>query len=166
MNNRGTEADLHINLVRRKYSRQNKEIARINSTQCIRIRNLENEVSRLLAENLDLREQILRLQGEAESKSAQKVLEHVNAIKSDLEVKLLDLGALVTSLGDIPTPKDRKSSKAGKSVRPSPAQSPDQKNWKNMYTLSEAVGSQEGRLPPILEDKSYPRRTLEYVISV
>jgi DNA-binding protein H-NS len=148
-------------VVRRKYSRQNKEIARINSTQCVRIRNLENEVSRLLVENLDLREQILRLQGEAESKSTKRIIDHVNAIKSNLEAKLLDIGALVTTLGDVPTPKDKTSKKAGKSVPASPTQSPDQKNWKNMCTLSEAVGLQEGKLPPILEDKSYPRRTLE-----
>jgi Shugoshin N-terminal coiled-coil region len=150
-----------VTIVRRKYSRQNKEIARINSTQCIRIRNLENEVSRLLAENLGLREQILRLQTEAESRSSQEVLDHVNAIKSNLEVKLLELGALVTALGDAPPPKRKASAKEGKTVRPSPTQSPDQKNWKNMCTLSEAVGLQDGKLPPILEDKSYPRRTLE-----
>jgi hypothetical protein len=148
-----------IVIVRRKYSRQNKEIARINSTQCIRIRNLENEVSRLLAENLGLREQILRLQTEADSRSSQEVVDHVNAIKSNLEAKLLELGILVTKLGDVPPPKKKTSTTEGKTVRPT--QSPDQKNWKNMCTLSEAVGLQDGKLPPILEDKSYPRRTLE-----
>ena len=148
-------------IVRRKYSRQNKEIARINSTQCIRIRNLENEVSRLLAENLGLREQILRLQTEADSRSSQEVIDHVNSIKSNLEAKLLELGTLVTKLGDVPPSKKKTSTKEGKTVRPSPTQSPDQKNWKNMCTLSEAVGLQDGKLPPILEDKSYPRRTLE-----
>jgi hypothetical protein len=122
---------------------------------------LENEVSRLLAENLGLREQILRLQTEADSRSSQKVVDHVNAIKANLETKLLELGKLVTALGDVPHPKKKSSTKEGKTVRPSPTQSPDQKNWKNMCTLSEAVGLQDGRLPPILEDKSYPRRTLE-----
>ena len=148
-------------IVRRKYSRQNKEIARINSTQCVRIRNLENEVSRLLAENLGLREQILRLQTEADSRSSQELVHYVNAIKSNLEAKLLELGTLVTTLGDIPPPIKKTSTKERKMVRPSLTQSPDQKNWKNMCTLSEAVGLQDGKLPPILEDKSYPRRTLE-----
>jgi hypothetical protein len=147
--------------VRRKYSRQNKEIARINSTQCIRIRNLENEVSRLLAENLNLREQILRLETEADSRNSREVVDHVNAIKANLEAKLFELGTLVTALGDIPPPKKKPCSKGEKTVRPSSTQSPDQKNWKNMCTLSEAVGLQDGKLPPILEDKSYPRRTLE-----
>lgn len=144
--------------VRRKYSRQNKEIARINSTQCVRIRNLENEVSRLLAENLELREQIIRHQGEAESNSAQLVVDHVSKIKADLEAKLSELGSLITTLGDAPPVKRR--SPGGK-VQASPARSPVQRNWKNMCTLSEAVAGQDGRLPPILEDKQYPRRTLK-----
>lgn len=85
----------------------------------------------------------------------------MNAIKADLEAKLLEIGTLVTTLGDVPCSKKKTTSKERKAVRPSPTQSPDQKNWKNMCTLSEAVGLQDGKLPPILEDKSYPRRTLE-----
>ncbi len=145
----------------RKYSRQNKEIARINSTQCIRIRNLENEVSRLLAENLGLRESILRLQYDAESRRSQHIVEHVTAIKSQLEAKLLELGALVTTIGENPEPEKNPSTKEGKQMRTTPTQSPDQKTWKNMCTLSEAARLEDGRLPPILEDKYYPRRTLE-----
>jgi DNA-binding protein H-NS len=152
---------LIFSTVRRKYSRQNKEIARINSSQCIRIRNLENEVSRLLAENLSLQEQIIRLRTEAESKSAQQIVNHVHAIKASLEAKLLELGTLVTNLGDEPPPPEKRPSKEGNSSRTGSTTSPDQRNWKNMCTMSEAVGMQDGRLPPILEDKFYPRRTLE-----
>ena len=142
--------------------RQNRDIARANSTQSLRIRNLENETSRLLAENLDLREQIIRLQNELENGRAQRIEEHTGAVKSQLEAKLLEFGALITSLGKESTPK-KKSPKAGKITRASPSQSPDQRNWKNMCTLSEAVAGQDGRLPVILENKSYPRRTLEYI---
>ena len=45
----------------------------------------------------------------------------------------------------------------------SPRRSPDQRNWKNALTLSEVTGGTDGRLPPIVEDKYYPRRTMEYV---
>ncbi len=141
--------------------RQNRDIARANSTQSLRIRNLENETSRLLAENLGLRREILQLQGELESGKAQRIAEHTGVVKSQLEVKLLEIGALLSGLGSVPSPK-RKSRQSGKLLRTSPSTSPDQKNWKNMCTLSEAVAGQEGRLPPILENKSYPRRTLEY----
>ena len=144
--------------------RQNRDIARANSTQSLRIRNLENETSRLLAENLGLREQIIRLQNELENGQAQRMADHTSAVKSQLETKLLEIGALLSSLGDEPTKK--KSPQPGKITRANLSKSPDQKNWKNMCSLSEAVGGQEGRLPPILENKTYPRRTLEFVYAV
>lgn len=140
--------------------RQNRDIARANSTQSLRIRNLENETSRLLAENLGLREQIIRLQRELDEGRAQKVADHAIDIRSQLEAKLLELGSLISGLGS-DAPKIT-SPLAGKVTRASPSKSPDQRNWRNMCTLSEAVNGQDGRLPPILENKTYPRRTLEY----
>lgn len=142
--------------------RQNRDIARANSTQSLRIRNLENETSRLLAENLGLREQILRLHTELENGRVQRIADHTGIVKAQLEAKLLEISTLIKGLGDESAPK-KKSPRAGKIIKSSPNTSPDQKNWKNMCTLSEAVGGQEGRLPPILENKTYPRRTLEYV---
>lgn len=136
--------------------RQNRDIARVNSTQSLRIRNLENETSRLLAENLDLREQIIRLQNELENGQAQRIADTTGAIKSRLEEKLLEIGTLITSLGHASTPQEKTS-------RANPSESPDRRNWKNLCPLSEAVADQEGRLPPILENKTYPRRTLECV---
>lgn len=142
--------------------RQNRDIARANSTQSLRIRNLENETSRLLAENLGLREQIIQLQNELENGKAQRIADNTGAIKSQLESKLLEIGALITSLGDGST-APKKSPRQGKIIRASPGKSAEQRNRKSMCTLSEAVAGQEGRLPAILENKSYPRRTLEYV---
>ncbi|KAH7350971.1 hypothetical protein BKA65DRAFT_396711 [Rhexocercosporidium sp. MPI-PUGE-AT-0058] len=149
-----------IESLKRKFMRQNRDIARANSTQSLRIRNLENETSRLLAENLGLRGQILQLQGELENGRSQRIAQHTGVVKSQLEAKLLELGALLSGLGEVPSPQRRRQS--GKVARPSPATSPDQKNWKNICSLSEAVAGQEGRLPPILENKSYPRKTLEH----
>lgn len=140
--------------------RQNRDIARTNSTQSLRIRNLENETSRLLAENLGLREQIIRLQKELEEGKAQRVADHAIDLKAQLEAKLLEIGSLISELGN-DAPK-KTSPKIVKLTRASPSKSPDQRNWKNMCTLSEAVGGQDGRLPPIMENKMYPRRTLEY----
>jgi hypothetical protein len=88
-------------------------------------------------------------------------VDHTGEIKSQLETKLLEITTLISTLGDEPAQKE-KSPQRGKITRASPSQSPDQKNWKNMCTLSEAVAGQEGRLPAILENKSYPRKTLEY----
>ncbi|KAE9375295.1 hypothetical protein N431DRAFT_369559 [Stipitochalara longipes BDJ] len=146
-----------IDSLKRKFMRQNRDIARANSTQSLRIRNLENETSRLLAENLGLREQILRLQTELENRKAKRIADHTGVIKSQLEAKLLEISALISGLGD-ESARKKKSPRGGKITRASPSTSPDQKNWKNMCTLNEAV---EGRLPPILENKLFPRRTLE-----
>jgi hypothetical protein len=142
--------------------RQNRDIARANSSQSLRIRNLENEVSKLLADNLGLRRQILRLQNEIDNGSAQKTAAYAIHIKSELEAKIQEIGALLGGLGE--TPKSiNETTKQGRITRASPNTSPDQKNWKNMCSLSEAMAGQEGRLPPILENKQYPRKTLEYV---
>jgi len=142
--------------------RQNRDIAKANSTQSLRIRNLENETSRLLAENLGLREQIIKLEHEAENGQAQRIIDYTGEVKLLLEAKLLEIGAIIGNLGKEPKPK-QKLPKVGRISRASLGQSPDQRNWKNMCTLSEAVAGQDGRLPPILENKSYPRQTLEYI---
>ncbi|KAH8687244.1 hypothetical protein BGZ60DRAFT_438806 [Tricladium varicosporioides] len=147
-----------IESLKRRFMRQNRDIARANSAQSLRIRNLENETSRLLAENLGLREQILRLQGELENGQAQAMVACTGRIKSELESKLVELGALISGLGQEPPPK-KKSTKTAKTSRPSLSKSPDHR--KGTCTLSEALANQEGRLPPILENKMYPRRTLE-----
>lgn len=147
--------------VKRRFIRQNRDIARANSTQSLRIRNLENETSRLLAENLVLREQILRLQSDLEADKAQQIVDNTRATKSQLEEKLAELSTLISGLGVEPARK--KSPQVTKTVRESPSRSPAQKEWKNMYTMGEVVRGLEGSLPAILENKTYPRRTLECV---
>jgi Shugoshin N-terminal coiled-coil region len=140
--------------------RQNRDIARANSTQSLRIRALENEVAKLLSDNLDLRSHILRLQNELENGKAQKAAAHAQLIKSQLENKMKEISELLGELGQTPATQPKV-----KTTRASSSPSPAQKNWENMCSLGEAMAGQEGRLPPILEDKQYPRKTLEYVVS-
>ena len=136
---------------------------RVNSSQSIRIRNLESEVSRLLSENVSLREQVIKLHHEAEQSTELAVFESVNNVKGNLEAKLSELGRLVQELGNVQKNVDGQRKQRRKSIlRNSPKRSPDQRNWKNALTLSEVTGGADGRLPPILEDKYYPRRTMEY----
>ncbi len=135
---------------------------RANSTQSVRIRNLECEVSRLLGENVSLREESIRLQHEVEKNTSKHVLEEVDTVKVKLEAKLSELGTLLRELGDVRKTNDIQRTQKRRSIsRSSPKGSPDQRIWKNTLTLSEAFGGAEGRLPPIVEDKYYPRRTLE-----
>ncbi|KAH8811904.1 hypothetical protein F5884DRAFT_294632 [Xylogone sp. PMI_703] len=146
--------------LKRKFIRQNRDIARVNSTQSLRIRNLENETSRLLAENLRLREQILRLETELQTGRAQRVAQNATKVKSQVDAKLAEIVALIATLGD-EAQRSPRSPRTGKYLRTSPRQSLDQRGWKSASTLSEAIATQEGKLPTIVEDKFYPRRTLE-----
>ncbi|KAH8842508.1 hypothetical protein MCOR27_010649 [Pyricularia oryzae] len=154
-----------LEILRRKFLRQNRDIARVNSTQSLRIRSLENECARLLSENLDLRGQILRLEKAAENNPAGRIADHALEIKAKMELQLLELGSLLDSLGLEPPMKRRSPNRGERKIakprRSSLGQSPRQKKTKEMSIEDqESLAAQEGRLPPIHEHKSYPRQTL------
>lgn len=135
---------------------------RVNSTQSVRIRNLEGDVSRLLSENLALRERIITLHHEVEKKPGRAMLDGISAVKGRLEAKLTELGELVQELGVVTTARERRRSSKRRSMDcSSPRRSPDQRTWRNGLGCSGFAGGLEGRLPPILEDKYFPRKTLE-----
>lgn len=182
--------EMHLSdaiIVKRKYKRQNRDIASVNSSQAVRIRSLENETSKLLAENLELREENLRLRSEIDNGKARRVADRVNVVKTQLEERLLEIGALISGLGE-ESPRRNRSPHlprqfGGLRSRSNPLRSSPENQWenstplnedgtspepklpprKNMASLSEDIGSPDGKLPPILENKYYPRRTLEYV---
>ncbi|OBT85513.1 hypothetical protein VE02_05355 [Pseudogymnoascus sp. 03VT05] len=141
-----------VELLRRKYIRQNKDIARVNSIQAVRIRNLETEVSRLLAENLDLRGQIITQ--ETQPNRSRNFISHVDDVKLELDSKLRDIAALVAKL-DRPVKEPRRSSASTK------LPTAKRRNSGERMQMMDALAEQEGRLPPIVENKHYPRRTLE-----
>ena len=143
--------------------RQNRDIARVNSTQSLKIRLLENEVARLLSENLDLRGQILRMEKEAEDSSAQRIADHALEIKARMEAQLIEWGSMLASLGMEPptkrqSPMSRRMAKPRSTLSRSPAQRRPRDSAKDPAGLA-----LEGRLPPIHENKTYPRQTLKYV---
>ncbi|KAI0124921.1 hypothetical protein BJ170DRAFT_635650 [Xylariales sp. AK1849] len=150
-----------IETLRRKFLRQNRDIARTNSNQSLRIRSLENECARMLSENLELRGQILRLETELQESRAQRIADHALEIKEKLEAQLLEWGAMLSSLGHEPIPRNHspRATKKAK-IRPSLtlASSP---RWRRRNTTEmEAAAQQEGRLPPLWENKPYLRETL------
>ena len=138
-------------------------VTRANSTQSLRIRNLEAETSRLLSENLTLREQVINLQNELNGRPKKQAFDDLGVVKDKLEIKLAELGNLVFELGKAQRSAVASTSPSRRRTQNrSPKRSPDQRNWRNTLTLSEVTGGQDGRLPPIVEDKYFPRRTLEY----
>ncbi|KAL8377757.1 hypothetical protein RB595_008443 [Gaeumannomyces hyphopodioides] len=152
-----------LETLRRRFLRQNRDIARVNSNQSLRIRSLENECARLLSENLDLRGQVLRLEKELENNSASRVADHALEIKARMELQLLEMSSLLECLGHEPPTKRRSSNRERKMAKPRPSlfRSPPARRQRNLSAEEQdALAMQEGRMPPIHENKSYPRQTL------
>ncbi|EJT76880.1 hypothetical protein GGTG_06794 [Gaeumannomyces tritici R3-111a-1] len=152
-----------LETLRRRFLRQNRDIARVNSNQSLRIRSLENECARLLSENLDLRGQVLRMEKELENNSASRVADHALEIKARMELQLLEMSSLLECLGLEPPTKRRSSNRERKMAKPRPSlfRSPPARRQRNpSVEEQDALAMQEGRMPPIHENKSYPRQTL------
>ncbi|RYO79745.1 hypothetical protein DL766_006881 [Monosporascus sp. MC13-8B] len=150
----------NIETLRRRFLRQNRDIARINSTQSLRIRSLENECARMLSENLELRGHILRLETELQDSRAQRIADHALEIKEKMEAQLVEWGAMLAGLGHEPVPRSR-SPRVAKKARTRSSLGRASCQWKRRDSIDlEALALQEGRLPPIWETKSYPRETL------
>ncbi|KAI9811465.1 MAG: hypothetical protein M1827_005448 [Pycnora praestabilis] len=152
-----------LDALKRRFIRQNREIARANSTQSLRIRNLEAETSRLLSENISLREQNINLQNAAGKNQTTCLLDNVTAVKDELQAKVKELSSLIEGLGGIHNVvQGTNLSQRSENVHRKPAkQSPEQRQWKNAFALSDATGNQDGKLPAIVEGKAFPRRTLD-----
>lgn len=151
-----------LNLVKRRFVRQNREIARVNSMQSLRIRSLESEVSHLLSENVSLREQVITLSQEIERLEAAKMLhDGVYEIKSKLDAKLAELSHLSTDLGMLPRKAGKLCEERPESVHPARPNASEPDARPRMTESDSNAGADDGRLPAILEDKYYPRRTLE-----
>ncbi|ORY03944.1 hypothetical protein BCR34DRAFT_491981 [Clohesyomyces aquaticus] len=143
-----------VDIVKRRFLRQNRELAKTNSQQSIRIRNLESEGSRLLAENLTLREQVLQLQNALESHSNRPSFENIDAVKDRLEAKVQELGGLIAELGQLQKPDTRPRCKSQTAAT---RRSPDERQWRSGLGLQEV---ENAMLPTIAEDKFYPRKTM------
>jgi hypothetical protein len=130
---------------------------RTNSQQSIRIRSLENDCSRLLAENLSLREQVLQLQNTLESQPLRPSFDSIDAVKTKLEAKMLELGGLVAELGQMKKADERPRSRSQLAAT---RRSPEERQWRSGLGLQEVENQM---LPTITEDKFYPRHTMGYV---
>ncbi|KAK4157486.1 hypothetical protein C8A00DRAFT_40198 [Chaetomidium leptoderma] len=151
----------HLEILRRKFLRQNRDIAKINSDQSQKIRRLENDCARLLSENLDLHGQILRLEKQIEDNGARRIADHALEVKAKLEVQLSEFAALLGSLGEEPPSKRRISDdRILAKPRQSMARSPPQRRRRKTVVDLDALAEQEGRLAPIYENKTYPRATM------
>ncbi|KXH69290.1 shugoshin [Colletotrichum salicis] len=152
-----------IDTLRRKLLRQNRDLARANAVHLNRIHNLEADYSRSLSENLQLNGRIIELEKELEDSNARRIADHALDIRSRLESQLMDCMSLLSNLGREPPTKRHASPRGRRISRASlPRGSPPQRRPpREPVKDTEARALQEGRLPPITENKSYPRATLD-----
>ncbi|EMC97647.1 hypothetical protein BAUCODRAFT_460950 [Baudoinia panamericana UAMH 10762] len=142
-----------VDALKRRFIRQNRELAKNNSGQSLRIRSLELEVGRLLADNLELREQVLKLQNEVQVARKGAVDRNaVTRIKNELQAKLAELSGLVGGMDALAPGVDDITKAGPREKRHLEGQ------WRERQPLSEIM--RESQMPTITEDKLYPRRTL------
>ncbi|PGH13804.1 hypothetical protein AJ80_06192 [Polytolypa hystricis UAMH7299] len=148
--------------LKRRFIRQNREIARANSIQSLRIRGLEAEVARLLAENVSLREEVISVNHELDRCRPNKRLDQeIDDIKGKLDAKLAELGGLLTDLGQLPRKVERMTERNGKPNNGGFQEGPGSYfRRSSIKGCRGSPGTDEGRLPAILEDRSYPRLSL------
>ena len=93
-----TNAPANIDEVKRRFIRQNRELAKANSTQSLRIRSLELEVSRILQRNLELREEVLLLRVQVQDARRQTSIGEMLGFKEEMAARIRALSDLVNGI--------------------------------------------------------------------
>ncbi|KAL4905676.1 hypothetical protein BDW74DRAFT_177384 [Aspergillus multicolor] len=160
--NESTASSEPIEILKRRFVRQNREIARVNSIQSLRIRSLESEVSHLLSENVSLREQIITLTQDLERYEAARTLhDGVYDLKARLDTKLVELSSLIAELGGLPRRYSRSTYEKADSAGERQPKEKGSTGESNKEDLEPNMGRDvDGRLPVIPEDKFFPRHIL------
>ncbi|EEA20803.1 hypothetical protein TMatcc_000792 [Talaromyces marneffei ATCC 18224] len=143
-----------IEALKRRFVRQNREIARVNSLQSLRIQGLEAELSHLLKENTALKEQVISLTQDAEKYAAGRAFhKEIHQCKDKLAAKVSELNKLVSELGLIPESFMKKTAHLEAEGETQRSADPNRRpiTWND----------NGDRLPTIMEDKYFPRRTLD-----
>lgn len=152
-----------IENLKRRFTRQNRDIVRNNTAQAIRIRNLETEVARLLDENLSLKQKfIAETQEVARLKSRNVRDDELRQFQSELEKKLAEANALVAQIGTLSERSQRKRRlERRETATELKASTPTRESWQRRQMSMPSQQDQEIRLPAITEGKSFPRLTLD-----
>ncbi|KAK5053041.1 hypothetical protein LTR84_002015 [Exophiala bonariae] len=153
-----------IDALKRRFIRQNREIARANANQSQRIRNLEIEISRIAADNLTLRCEVIAAQAEAERwRQANIVNRDLLEWKGRMEQALKETFSLVS---EVPQILEKAATSRSRKSGVEKLKTTSEAEWKTRSAMREALAKEkndglDGRLPGIVEGKLYPRRTLE-----
>lgn len=115
-----------------------------------------------MAENISLREEIVSLNHEAsKSLPSRQFGDEIDGIKGKLEDKLAELGGLISDLGFLPQNIASCSNTARQSIKSDTRMSLDTDRPLAIKPIRDRSFLDDQRLPVIMEDKCYPRLTLE-----
>ncbi len=114
---------------------------------------------------MSLREQVIALTQDLERFETAKTLhDGVYDVKTRLDSKIVELSSLITELGSLPR---RYAKKTRDEPEPMGKKLPKDSNFTQQVKDANPDRTLEleanGKLPVILEDKCFPRRTLKYV---
>lgn len=137
--------------VKRRFIRQNRELAKNNSVQSLKIRSLENENSKLLAHNLELRE--INLDLERRLENAQNAA--VGRVKRELKARLEELSGLVDGIDEEEYTREV--------VDRERVLSPSHQQYRERQPLAELM--RDSQMPTIDEGEQFPRQSLATRIS-
>lgn len=141
--------------VKRRFIRQNRELAKNNSTQSLRIRSLEIEVSRLLQTNLELREELLRARNAEHDARRQSSTEGVRGFKEEMMAKLRELSGIVEGIEE--DKQQRADETQEREERRTSVLS--QMEFRERQPLADLM--RDCQMPTIDENKVHQRRTME-----
>jgi len=128
----------------RELMRKNRQLVEDNKIKSLTIRGLNDEVARLRAQNLVLREDVMKLRLDVRKKPSQ---ERVRKVSDSLRQKLETLQEVLVELDML--------------QEPPPADDPQTpaREWKREQRARVSVQDDPSKLPTIREDKAYPRHS-------
>ncbi|KAI9802215.1 MAG: hypothetical protein M1825_002936 [Sarcosagium campestre] len=152
------EPDLYeesVEAVKRRYLRQNRDIARDNTAKTIRIRALESEGTRLLTENLELREQISRLQAEVDKNAA---FADIEKVKRKIQAKVSEFSGLVAELSHLQQSKRQEKMSSQPQLR-TPNRKMTERARKSTLSPPQFRLALESTLETIGEGRTFPKHS-------
>ncbi|OQO02755.1 hypothetical protein B0A48_11037 [Cryoendolithus antarcticus] len=141
--------------VKRRFIRQNRDLAKNNSEQNLRIRSLQLDVDRLLQTNLDLREEIIGLRKEVQDARKQSSRDGLQRFKDEMAAKMRQLSEMVEAMDDVPEEDTEIREEEQRRRRQSALQ---RMEFRERQPLAQVM--REHQMPTISEHERKSRRSL------
>ena len=119
-------------------------------------------MSRILAENIELREQIIKLQLDLDSRPEIDLLDSLKPLQIQVQSKLVEIGDLVKELEKVHVKVEGRRAQGTSAVQRLQREEPVVPRVSKAKIFRLEPQSQDGRLPTIIEDKCFIRQSTGY----